>query len=501
MINKVAVIDIGSNTIKLVIYIQSNKELMFKELLTVKVRARLKEHLNESDILTTEGFNILVETLQYFKHILNKYKVKNITCIATATLRSAKNFDYISNSIREKTSLIINVLTEYEEAYYGYFAIKNTINKLEGVTIDIGGASTEITHFKQRKIINYHSFPFGVLSLKFKFIKGTLPTPEERKNMQKFVFEHMKRVPWILDIGSPIITIGGSAKTIMKFHLHYSKHPLQDIHYYEVKGSDIYNVYKILSNLSLDELKQEKSIPKDRLDTIFPAIEILNELINVSNSDTIIYNNNGLREGILFSRYDMLMDNGVSKQINYFMGIINKNKIDVKNISNLSKIVYKYIDLFIKNKKYVFESDELFLMYGSHLFNLGGFIMSNLISLQNFNYLISIKNINMSHKDRVKLALIASFYNESTFKKMLKPFEKWFTNIEILNIFLLGSIVKLAFYLHKSKIRELFISVNTDMRYMKIKLITNNEFVQDIDKEKYELEKITNIKINFILNP
>ena len=86
---------------------------------------------------------------------------------ATAAVRQSKNIDEIIKSVKDKTNLDIEIIPEQDEA--GFYAATHTLNINNGITVDIGGGSTEITYFEDKKLKEAISFPFGVVTLEKMF--------------------------------------------------------------------------------------------------------------------------------------------------------------------------------------------------------------------------------------------------------------------------------------------------------------------------------------------
>lgn len=77
------------------------------------------------------------------------------------------------------------------------FAVTNSTSIEEAVTIDIGGGSTELTYFRNRELVEYHSFPFGALSLRLQYVKDHVPTNEERGKIRDFVRSEFQTLSWL----------------------------------------------------------------------------------------------------------------------------------------------------------------------------------------------------------------------------------------------------------------------------------------------------------------
>lgn len=130
--------------------------------------------------MSEQGINILLETLKSYKKILDDYEVSDIYAAATAAVRQATNNTEIIDRMKKETGITINLLSEEQEAFFGFLAVAHSMDTPSAVTIDIGGGSTEITLFENKTLQKSISFPFGTVSLKQKFVSGDIINDEEK---------------------------------------------------------------------------------------------------------------------------------------------------------------------------------------------------------------------------------------------------------------------------------------------------------------------------------
>ena len=120
----------------------------------------------------------------------------------------------------------------------------------------------------------YHSFPFGVLSLKNQFISGDIPSEDELEKMKQFVQNQFESLKWLKNAQVPIVAMGGSARNLAQIHQALIEYPLADIHQYEMTKQDIEDVKRNLSLLTYEELHKVEGLSQDRTDIILPAVEV-----------------------------------------------------------------------------------------------------------------------------------------------------------------------------------------------------------------------------------
>ena len=188
--------------------------------------------------MSEEGIQVLSETLLTFKAMLEDFEVTDVKAAATAAIRQATNRDKIIEEMKERTGIQIELLSEEKEAYFGYVAVAYSMGTKSAVTIDIGGGSTEITLFENKEIQQSHSFPFGTVSLKQRFVKVTLSIVV-KKGAHCLCKEQFQTLPWIQNAALPIIAIGGSARNIAQIHQQKHDYPIASVHGYEMKKGSL----------------------------------------------------------------------------------------------------------------------------------------------------------------------------------------------------------------------------------------------------------------------
>lgn len=104
---------------------------------------------------------------------------------------------------------------------------------VDGISIDIGGGSTEITYFENKKVKHVHSFPFGTVSLQKDFFDGLSHNDKKAiKKARKWVKKQLKSLDWLSDLGVVLVGIGGSARNYAEVFQRQTDYPIAGIHEY-----------------------------------------------------------------------------------------------------------------------------------------------------------------------------------------------------------------------------------------------------------------------------
>lgn len=472
--------------------------LRYKEIENIKAVARLRNDLKENNVLGNEGISKLVEVLLSFKQIIKYHNLKQIKCVATATIRQATNQEIIIQKVKEYTGFDMIVLSEYEESFYGYLAVVNSTPIEHGFTIDIGGGSTEVTFFQNRELLYYKSFPFGVISLKKKFFKGEVPTGEELVQLRMYLTTEFKNLHWLHQVpNTPVIGIGGSARNVIQIDQSMKNYPLSGLHQYELHLEELNHVRQLLTPLSLTDIQRVEGLSKDRADIIVPALEVFDIFMQSCNTSRFILSKKGLREGVF---YDELMKPYTTP---IFPNVVEESfhdlaldfEINHDHVTHLNKIVtILFKELRNDHCQTHYNEDLFYLKKAAYVFNIGEYIDSEASSQHTF-YLLSNRNIDgLMHRERLMVALLASYKSKESFKQYIVPFIDWFSKEELKRLRFLGTLLKFSHSLNGTK-RGIVKKIKIDNRdqVIVINLYCDQDWMYEQDqaeKQKRQVEKV-----------
>jgi exopolyphosphatase/guanosine-5'-triphosphate,3'-diphosphate pyrophosphatase len=493
---RIALIDIGSNTVRLVIFnINVESYYSVSELQNIKMPARLVQYVIDGK-MSEEGIQVLVDLLDNYLQITKPYDVDRLIAVATAAVRNSSNVDDIVKRVHDELGLKMLVLSGREEAYYGNYAVRHSFNIYDGISVDIGGGSTEVTLFKNKKIIESQSFPFGAVSLTQQFFKDKAHNDKTAiKKTRKWIEKQFKQIDWIADTELSIVGIGGSARNIAEVYQLNKGYPLAGMHGYPMEPEALNETLNIFTSTDYDDLDSLDGLSQDRKDTIISANIVFQQLLKVADAPQFILSSRGLREGIImnylnehhnepFDLYSVPQQTVIRMSAHYRIYEIATNQ----RITIADMLLYE----LEKNELLTVDIEHLELLYyGATLYNLGDFIEGDSSSQHTF-YIISNTNISgFDHYDRARLALLASYKNRSLYKQYLSVLDGWFSEEEEALLLKLGSIIKFSEALNDSH-------VNT---VEKISLDKNPEgngydltisFTGDIVSEKFQASKQLN---------
>ncbi len=308
MAKRTAVIDIGSNSVRMVVY-EKTSRFAFHLLHEAKSKVRISENAyKNSGNLQEIPMQRTYDALEDFLHIAASFQVRKILCVATSALRDAPNKNQFLEKVRTHLKLNIRVIDGSQEAYYGAIACANLLwEQSNALSIDIGGGSTEFAIINGKNISNTISIELGTVRLKELFF--------DKEKMKEAVAYIDKKLE-VLDAldTSTLIGIGGTFRAIATAMIEIQKYPLDKIHGFESSRVDFEKF--LYSVLKADEPKLKKlGIKSDRFDVIKPGVLILERVLNKMKITKIVSSGVGVREGVYLA--DLLRNSNDRLPTNY----------------------------------------------------------------------------------------------------------------------------------------------------------------------------------------
>lgn len=282
-----AVVDAGSNTIRLGIYEYENGKLNI--IYNKAVFANLAGYIN-NNILTLDGMVAASKAIKIHQKAAENYGCK-LNVFATAAIRNAGNTEEICSEILRLTGEEIDVLSGEDEAVLSFIGAKDDFPCKDGVMADVGGGSSEIIPFKNKTPHNFFSVPWGSLKTFKRFVKGTLPTEDEINNIKAEMRAHLKSTEKFDNLCIVGGGVDASAKLTEKFLGEKS-----------ISVSGLKEIIDIVINKPDYAKKIIQKTAPERLETIIPGIAIYSALSEFFSSKNIYISDKGIKEGYILNK-------------------------------------------------------------------------------------------------------------------------------------------------------------------------------------------------------
>ena len=276
----VGIIDIGSNTIRLVIYENGRK------LSNTAVTSELL-HDTVDGHLTNEGTQKLCEAVTYLKNEAGEHPVY---AFATFAFRVLENSEEVKEKVLKETGVSIDILSGKDEAICDYYALKNEVKNLEnGIGVDLGGGSAQIVAINNDNFSFFDSYPIGAKKIKKIFVNDVFPTNDEEEKLREYIQKYLRKC----DVKSEnLYMMGGTAKTALRIYTYIKG--TQNIEYIEAK--DLQGIIDFIREAPDDLIK---NVLRSRYNNIVCGIIAIEEIAKMTGAKKIYVLSGGVREGYL----------------------------------------------------------------------------------------------------------------------------------------------------------------------------------------------------------
>ncbi len=289
-----AIIDIGSNSVRLVVYqgLTRIPATLFNE----KVMAGLGRGLAANGRLGKGSMDTAVTALSRFAALVRAMGVTNVQTVATAAVREAENAPEFLARVSRETGLEIEIISGEAEARGAAMGVIAGIPDANGIVGDLGGGSLELIRVADGQAHERISLPIGSLRL-------DAVRKRDKRALAPFIKKSLDQVGWAaLGKGLPFYMVGGSWRALAQVHIYQSGHPLPIVQQYEMPRDAPAQLVRSLTHIHLATLRDVPNISTSRLPSLPGAAMLLAATTKRLGSSSVIASGFGLREGLLFGQ-------------------------------------------------------------------------------------------------------------------------------------------------------------------------------------------------------
>ncbi|HEX8484987.1 Ppx/GppA family phosphatase [Sphingomonas sp.] len=292
---RTAIIDIGSNSIRLVVYQgpQRLPAILFNE----KVMAGLGRGLAASGAIDAAALATAQVALERFAAVAREMEATTVRTVATAAVRDASNGEVLLAAARA-LGLDPEILTGEQEAKGAGEGVLSAIPQADGIVGDLGGGSLELVRIRKGAIEDRVSFPLGVLR-----IAGI--RAQRGKVLERHVARLVRDAGWAgKGAGLPLYLVGGSWRALARLNMSLTGYPLPVIHQYAMASDTITRLSRAIAQLGRPRMRAVEGLSSARAATLGDATALLGVLLRQLGSTRTIVSAFGLREGLLYAGLD-----------------------------------------------------------------------------------------------------------------------------------------------------------------------------------------------------
>ena len=289
---RVAVVDVGSNSVRLVVFdgLRRAPVPVFNE----RVFAGLGRDIAHTGRLNDEGIALARTNLRRFARLAEAMAVARFDILATAAVREATNGPAFVDEIAAICGVPVTVLSGRDEARLSAMGVLAGWPEAEGVMGDLGGGSLELVRLRAGRIEGSETLPLGPLRL------GEVAA-RSRDEAIDIIDAALDTVPWLAEAqGGTFFPVGGAWRALAKLQMAQQDYPLHIIHGYTLPRRKVRSMTGLVSHLGPHSLSRIRGVSKRRLETLPFAALLLGRVLRRQQPHAVTFSAHGLREGHLF---------------------------------------------------------------------------------------------------------------------------------------------------------------------------------------------------------
>jgi exopolyphosphatase / guanosine-5'-triphosphate,3'-diphosphate pyrophosphatase len=339
MAKRTAVIDIGSNSVRMVVF-EKTSRFAFTLLHESKSRVRISEGAYCDDgNLQSAAIDRAVSALKEFCSIAHAYDSRKLLCIATSAVRDAPNRAFFLKRVREEVGLNIKVIDGEKEAYLGGVACAGLLYAMKARTIDIGGGSTECACIEDGGVTASMSLDLGTVRLKELFFdRGDI------EGATAYIDAQLAALPVG---GEPVVVgIGGTFRALAQIIMKMQHHPVNKLHGFTFTAAQLFALGEKILAARNDHALKTLYVKKERYDVIRPGTLILMRFLKHVGCETLVTSGAGVREGLYLT--DLLRHNrhrfpeGFNPSLRH---LLDRHTVEPKFANQLTRVTLTLFDL------------------------------------------------------------------------------------------------------------------------------------------------------------
>lgn len=480
-----AIIDLGSNTARLVLlgYEPGKRYQLLDELRQV---VRLSEGMAGAGggIIRADAFERGVQAIATFRAYCDGAKPDAICATATSAVRDAANGEAFLEAVKEKTGLTLRILSGEEEATFGALAVVNSSTLEDGFVLDIGGGSAQLSRVGDREVRSGQSWPIGTVRMTERFLSDP-PKKKELKALVKHVGASLGKGPKGFGEGLPLYGLGGTLRNLAKIQMARADYPLDIVHGYVLKESDLEAITDDLLARSAKERQNIPGLNADRADIIAAGAVVALEVLWRSGAGSMTLSGQGLREG-LFYPYLIPKEPHLIGDVRAFsvQNLVRHYYDHPAHNDHVTKLALTLFDDLVALHGYGDFEREL-LAAAAQLHDIG--MAVNYFDHHKHGFYLAISSAlpGFTHREQVIIALLVRYHRKGT--PSAGGLEDVLQDGDMERVARLAALLRLAEYLERSKAQRVTgLKSHLSDGYVQLQLLGD---VTEIERREAEVRK------------
>jgi exopolyphosphatase / guanosine-5'-triphosphate,3'-diphosphate pyrophosphatase len=299
---RTAVIDLGSNTFRLVVFTAAGKR-WWKRTDEIYEPVRISAGMGPTGELQAAPMERALAAIDVFAHFCRAAGVDEVRAVATSAIREARNRDAFLEEAHERSGLPIEVLSREDEAFYSYVAAVNSTTLTDGAVLDLGGGSLQLTRVAGRAPREMESWRLGAVRMTERFLPDERASKKQLRALSDHVARKLGDAEWLGSgerVGR-IVGLGGTIRTLAVAAEKAAEMPSFGIQGFTLERAALDELVAELAALPAAERRNVPGVKPERADLILAGAVVVQSVLEAGGFDSLEVTDAGLREGIFLA--------------------------------------------------------------------------------------------------------------------------------------------------------------------------------------------------------
>jgi exopolyphosphatase/guanosine-5'-triphosphate,3'-diphosphate pyrophosphatase len=449
---RVAVIDLGSNTARLVV-ISTVPGYAYNLSDEIREVVRLREGMSARG-LSADATERALFTLRLFKDYCDSAGVDEVIATATSAVRDAYNGAVFIEHVKEEIGLSLKVLDGEQEAYYGTLGALNEVPISSGFVVDIGGGSAQISEVNNRQFHRGSSLPLGALALTEQFVNQDPISNSELMAVQQKIDRQLDSVDWLKEASGQkegeLVGLGGTIRNLARMQAEREGYPLDTMHGYNLTRESLSESVELLTRQPLADRKKLLGLNSDRADIILPGAMVIATIMDLLQKDSLTISVNGLREGLFFERFWHHLSYPVAGNVRRF-SVLNMARVynyEKKHANHVRFLADRLFEQLLPLHGY--DLDDLRLLDAAAILHDLGSIIDYYDHHKHSQMLIANRGLaGYQPRETALIALLTRYHRKG--KPSLDPYNNLMVEHDELKLMRLAAMLRMAEFLERGR--------------------------------------------------
>jgi exopolyphosphatase/guanosine-5'-triphosphate,3'-diphosphate pyrophosphatase len=494
MSQRIGIIDLGSNTTRMVIY-EYERDHYFRLEDEIREVVRLREGMGRTNVLRAAAIQRAVNAMRMFKELGDDLGVSDVIIVATSAVRDAVNRESFLARVKAETGWTLRLLSGEEEGRYGALGAVNATCLRDGFVIDLGGGSAQIVEVREGLPGRAASLPLGALRLAELFLSPDKIRPEQTAALEAFIREQLQPLEWFhARPGDQLVAIGGAIRNLGKIDQVKKRYPLSSIHGYRLAASDVDAMADQLWRYSLKKRRRVSGLRVDRADIIPAAAIAYKLLLQQGGFDEVTISRPGLREGLFFEHYLSHLPRPLFPDLRHF-SILNLARIFGRDDHHSHHVAFLALRMF-DDLRPVHGLDDRYreLLWAAGLLHDIGAIINYPYHHQHSYYIILNYTLyGYSPRELAIIALIARYHRNKGVPKA-RELASLLDEDDAKALVVLCGVIRLAEYLERGRrqiVRDLRCHADLENGWVQIETLTTGHAAIELWEAERNLDVLS----------